>query len=104
MNEAFKLYICQTVNHAPPFYHGCNILTNQIAQKEVDKSLISNLQDIYQPNKLFIGCQLSNFPNSCVASLLLQEELSFLYLARERSLQQMTRTMLIYLYVRFWEP
>ena len=22
------------------FYHGCNILTNQIAQKEVDKSLI----------------------------------------------------------------
>ena len=41
-------------------------------------------------------CQLSNFPNSCIASSLLQEdqELSFLCLARERSLQQMTRTML----------
>ena len=30
------------------FYHGCNILTNQNALKEVDKSL-SNLQDIYPP-------------------------------------------------------
>ena len=40
-------------NHV--FYHGCNILTNQIAQKEIDKSLIQtyklfiNLQVIYQP-------------------------------------------------------
>ena len=86
---------------------------------------LSNLQVIYQPNKIFInlqviyqpanaararsvggviGCQLSNFPNSCVASSPLQEELSFLCLARERSLQQMTKTMLISLYVRFWEP
>ena len=39
------------------FYHGCNILTNQIAQKEVDKSL-TNLQVIYQSNKIFINLQV----------------------------------------------
>ena len=30
------------------FYHGCSNLTNQIAQKEVDKSHV-NPQVIYQP-------------------------------------------------------
>ena len=55
---------------------------------------LSNLQVIYQPANAahtFSGqsnwCQLSNFPNSCVASSLLQEELWFLCLARERLLQ-----------------
>ena len=35
------------------FYHGCNILTNQIAQKEVDKSHI-NLNIIYQPTRYLL--------------------------------------------------
>ena len=42
-----------------------------------------------------IGCQLRNIPISCVGSSLLQEEFSFLCLARERLLQQMTKTVLV---------
>ena len=75
---------------------------------------ISNLRVIYQPvtaarmyksNKVggVIVCQVSNFSNSCMASSLLQEGSSFLYLTREISLQQMTKTMPIFLYVRFKE-
>ena len=52
-----------------------------------------------------IECQLSNFPNNCVTSSLLQEELLFLCLARKISLQQVTKTtcMFLCLYVRFLE-
>ena len=37
-----------------------------------------------------IGCQLSKFPNSCVASSLLQEELSFFVLGQREIANQMT--------------
>ena len=48
-----------------------------------------------------IGCQISNFSNSCMASTLLKDsELSFKYITREILLQQMMKTMLISLYVR----
>ena len=94
-------------------------VTNQIAQKEVDKSLIKptrylstykifinlevfiNLQMGHvrlQGNQMgrVIRCQVSNFSNSCVTTSMLQEE-SFLYLGREILLQQMTKTVLIFL-------
>ena len=94
-------------------------VTNQIAQKEVDKSLIKptrylstykifinlevfiNLQMRHvrlQGNQMgrVIRCQVSNFSNSCVTTSMLQEE-SFLYLGREILLQQMTKTVLIFL-------
>ena len=41
-----------------------------------------------------IGCQLSNFPNSCVSSSLLQKNCRFCAWPWETSLQQMMKTML----------
>ena len=72
------------------FYHGCNILTNQIAQKEIDKSHINlkiiNLQDIYQ---LWNGARvLSGQSNwmpdqhifySCVASSLFARRIVIMF-------------------------
>ena len=49
-----------------------------------------------------IGCKVDNLFNSCMAALIQQEELLFLDLTSEISLQEMTKAMLTVL-VRFWE-
>ena len=69
------------------FYHGCNILINQIAKKGSINHLSTYKLFINLPkwcvcvqgNQVggVIGCQVSKFPNSCIASSLLQEELLF---------------------------
>ena len=51
-----------------------------------------------------IGCQVSTFPNSCIASSLLQEELLFCAWPKRQLQQIYDEDHAHFLYIRFWEP
>ena len=61
------IWSCQ-VHWNKYFYHGCNILTNQIAQMEVDKSLIKPTRELFINLRVGYACLKGNSERSKVST------------------------------------